>query len=237
MSKAKNIKLIGFVSLGLVMGLGGIAIALPAVSQSQRWISESNAVQETNSGLEATLIGLEEVKTRHDDVVALNDELNVKFPTTASGTLLLQDISNAAAQSGMAASSIQTVNISTPILADAPAAPVAEEPAAGDETAPSNEAPEAEPSTPKLATMNVEITVVGSSAQISAFLKALGQVDRAIKIDSVKISSQKDSNDNPLNSMTITGTTLLYKAIEDPSLSVPNNTQNEETETNTESNN
>lgn len=243
MAQSKNIKLIGFVSLGLVMGLGGVAIALPAVTQSNRWISESNSVQEANSKLEADLIGLEEVKARHDDVVALNDELNVKFPTTAQGTLLLRDISNAAAQAGMAASAVQTVNISTPILAEAP---VAEVPTANDGTAtqegtdskaPSNEAPkeEAAPATPKLATMNVEITVVGSSAQITAFLKSLGSVDRAIKVDSVKISSQKDANDTPLNSMTITGTTLLYKAIEDPALSAKKSSTT--TKSNTTTNN
>lgn len=231
MSSSKNIKLIGFVSLGLLIGVGGIAIAVPAVTQSARWIQEEDAVKESNAQLQSDLIALEKVEEEHPDVVALNKQLNVKFPTIASGTLLLADVSKAAAMSGISASSIQAVNLATPILVQPESTATDSKTSSGSSTtAPSNESKTTDTTkkaaTPQLATMNVEITVVGSGSQLSAFLKGLGQVDRAIKIDSVKISEVKGNDGAGMNSMTISGTTLLYKEITDPATAQKSSTSN-----------
>lgn len=243
MSKSRNIKLIGFASLGVIMLLGGVAIAVPAVTQSTRWIQEADTVEEANAQLAKQIADLETAKENHPDVVALNEDLNIKFPTTVKGTLLLKDISNAAAQAGMSASAVETVNIATPsILEVAPVeeAPAEEAPAeeAPADEAPSNEGEAAAPApAPKLATMNIEITVSGTDSQISAFLKALGQIDRAIKIDSVKISQKDDTSGIVINSMTISGTTLLYQEIPDPDKQVKKTKDNSKANSDVNNNN
>lgn len=218
MKNFKNVKLIGYVILVLITIIGIMVIAIPAVNQSARWGSEISAAEDNNQKIADNVKSLEEKKKTHEDAVALNEELNIKFPTTASGTLLLADISNAASQSGISASAITAINIATPVLAEAEEEPAPEaadkKPAEDGET--SQEA--AAPATPKIATMGVEITVNGTNAQLSTFLKALRQVDRAIKIDDIQIAELDKEAPEAYSTMTIVGTTILYKTIDDPKL-------------------
>ena len=215
MSKAKNIKLIGFTGVGLIAVLGIGLVGTPIISQTARWADEEKSIQEQNQKTEDQVVALKKVQSNTDAVSGLNDELNKKFPSTANVPLLLTDISNAAASAGIGASNITAVNVKNPELYIPPVTATKTDAAAdASKTSSSKPAAAAEPS--KLATMKVEISVLGTPDALSNFLKALGQIDRAIKVDSTTVSAADSKDASGLQSMTIQGTTLLYAGLDTP---------------------
>lgn len=216
MSKAKNIKLVGFTGVGLIALLGIGLVGTPLISQTQRWADEEKTVQEQNQKTEDQVNALKKIQSNTDAVSGLNDELNKKFPSTANVPLLLTDISNAAASSGISASNITAVNVKNPELYVAPVTATKTDTKTDTSKSDSSAKPAAaEPS--KLATMKVEISVLGTPDALSNFLKALGQIDRAIKVESATVSAADSKDAGGLQSMTISGTTLLYAGLELPS--------------------
>lgn len=214
MSKAKNIKLIGFTGVGLIAALGIGLVGTPIISQTARWADEEKTIQEQNQKTEDQVVALKKIQSNTDAVSGLNDELNKKFPSTANVPLLLTDISNAAASAGIGASNITAVNVKNPELYIPPVTATKTDAAADTSQTSTADPAAAEPS--KLATMKVEISVLGSPDALSNFLKALGQIDRAIKVDSTTVSAADSKDAGGLQSMTIQGTTLLYAGLDTP---------------------
>lgn len=213
MSKLKNIKLVGFTGVGLIALLGIGLVGTPLISQTARWADEEKSVQQTNQKTQDQVNALKKIQSNTDAVSGLNDELNKKFPSTANVPLLLTDVSNAAATAGIGAQNITAVNIKNPELYVAPVTATKTD-TKTDTSSSSSNPKTAEPS--KLATMKVEISVIGTPDSLSNFLKALGQIDRAIKVESATISAADNKDGNGLQSMTISGTTLLYAGLTTP---------------------
>lgn len=221
MSKVKNIKLVGFASVGVIALLGIGLVGMPLIGQTARWSEDEKVIQEQNQKIEDQVVALQKIQSNTDAVSALNDELNKKFPATANVPLLLSDISAAAANSGISSNNITAINIKNPELYVAPVAPAAKTDTASKDTSTSESTAAPEPA--KLATMKIEVSVIGTPQALSEFLKNLGKIDRAIKVDTTTIALSSDKNGGNEQSMTISGTTLLYAGLEVPNADTAKN--------------
>lgn len=214
MSKIKNIKLVGFASIGVIGLLGIGLVGMPLIGQTARWSDEEKVIQEQNQKVEDQVVALKKIQSNTDAVSALNDELNKKFPATANVPLLLSDISLAAANSGISANNITAINIKNPELYVAPVTTTSKTDTSSKDASSAKSTAAPEPS--KLATMRVEVSVIGTPQALSDFLKNLGKIDRAIKVDTTTIALTSDKNSGNEQTMTIAGTTLLYAGLEVP---------------------
>lgn len=183
-NQQRNIKLIGIAGLALVAILGGVLVGYPLIGSTQRWADEERAAQEANDALAAKITTLTTTKEQLPEVIALNRELVAKFPNLPNSTDLLNDIALAAYNANMNAGNINSIQIGIPELM-------------GSET--------------NLASMSISLSVSGTGEQLTAFIAALYNTSRVIKIDRVAISDRNDGN-----TMTIEATTYLYASIEAP---------------------
>jgi len=218
MSNQRNIKLVGIAGLVIVAIAGGALVAYPLIGQTQRWSDETVQAQEANDVLKDKIVALQATEALTPEVIALNAELAAKFPNLPNGTDLLQDISSAAVQSGMSSENIESVIISAPVLlSGTPGAttdgttPPADPAAPADGQAEGNSTPDVTAS--KVASMDIAISVSGTGPQLSAFMVALGETRRTIKIDTVAIKTTEEKT-----TMDIKGTSYLYASIEAPTL-------------------
>lgn len=220
MSK-KNIKLVGIASIA-ILSLAGVGfIGLPIVNQTGTWKSESTQVEDSNAELSTHLTSLSKVKEEVGKIQTINDELAVRFPNLPRGTDLLQNISLAAGAAGIGSDGIEAIAITAPVLiieTAAEAAPAEGDAAATDkaaEEAPADGAAPAEAAAPtsNVASMDVSLSIKGSSEQILAFTREFNNMSRTIKVKTASISGAAEDGSVKL---AIAGIAYLYISIEPP---------------------
>lgn len=144
---------------------------------------------------------LEDVPTLSKDAAALAAVL----PPTADQPGFFRAITDAADDAGIPASALTTVSPGVPVLPVAPA-PVVEEGAPAAEAAPA----------PQLAVQTVNINVNGSYGELSKFLGNLAEMERALLLQNINLSSSESDL-----ALTVTGTTFVAPPLGDPPTETP----------------
>lgn len=223
MKKTQQIKLIGIVSIILITLLGIFTVAIPFVNQASKLATTQDEIIKANAQLDNNIKKLNTDKNDVNKVTSLYQELKKKFPDTVQPTALIADVSNAATKAGMGANNVEGVQMSKPEPITPTATGSTQQTTENTKTPPTTDATQpAQSNAPtggnsNLAQMKVTITVNGTGTQLGAFLGALNEVNRVIKVNSVEISANKDG----VSTMTVNGTTYLYKGIAVPSAQAP----------------
>lgn len=144
---------------------------------------------------------LEDVPTLSKDAAALA----AVIPPTADQPGFFRAITDAARDAGIPASALTTVSPGVPVLPVAPP-PVVEEDAPAAEPAPASQ----------LAVQTVSINVNGTYKQLSRFLGNLEEMERALLLQNIGLSSSESDL-----ALTITGSTFVAPPLGDPPAETP----------------
>lgn len=243
MSK-RNIKLLGFSLIGILILIVVVAAGLPLLNQTTAQSAEITQEEDNLTTLQQQLATLQGVQEKYPAVDQINQELAAKFPNIQQGSDLLDNISIAAIGAGMSPSQVTNITIAPPAVVTPPVvATPTETPAEGGdavdaaEDAAADAAPEAtDGATPpaageeagsgsSIAAMAVTLSVEGTPEQLQEFLTQMSNMTRVVKIQGVSFASTEDGK----STLAITGESYLYAVI--PSPEVPPATEEGTTET------
>ncbi len=194
MTRARLITVLGSLALVGLAAVAWFVVLSPRLGQAAEIESQSESVRGQTSKLERDIVQLTALQEELPARMARLEGLKANFPSTAELPGVLDQIRAAAAQAGV---TVQTVETLPPELLAPAAEPVA--PVEGETAAPAD--PAAAPAVPTdgsvglpaagagdgtLATMATSITVSGSYANLSGFLRSAEALPRAWLIDSIK---------------------------------------------------
>lgn len=184
--------LIATVVLCLVLVLlGWFLVISPNNGRAAATGEELSQIQDTTAGLQQKAASLqkqsEELDAKRNELQALSE----KLPDDAGVAQILNQISSAAARSGVVVNSF-TPGAPTPLVAPVPPAAAAGSDGTGEgdsaSAAPSVSAAPAAPVS-KLSYVPVTIAVEGSPSQVSAFVTNLENITRAMLITNLDLTS------------------------------------------------
>lgn len=226
----RNIKLVGIASVGVIAIAGFFVVISPLINQQGIQATERSDAEEKITKMEDQLITVATVENNYPEVKAVNDQLAVQFPSLASVPTLLNAISLASLQAGIAPENITALGFTTPALvesaAPAPAAPAptdgaapveGELDAAGEKavTDTADSAPAQTTTSDKLASMDITLSVSGSPRQFESFLNNLAGMDRVIIVTGAGVSGGS-AEDPAGGSLSLQAKTYLYERILSP---------------------
>lgn len=226
MKKTKQIKVFGSIGIALLLIVGVVTVGMPLLNQTNTLNQTRADIIASNAKLDTNIAALQLDQANVGKVTALYTELTKKFPSTVEPTALLADVSAAAVKAGMSSANIAGVSMDKPT---AVAAASSTSTSGTSNTKTATTAPTTNKSTTSssstassaaggsLAEMKVTIIVNGSPTQLGAFLGALNEVNRVIKVTGISITSKKEGT----STMTVDGNTYIYKGIAIPAGSTP----------------
>lgn len=219
----KAIKFIGFAGIGILLLGGGVLVGNPLLSEISGQTAELKTATANTDTLKNRIATLTKLKTDNPAVDKINVALLTQFPELANVPALLDSISASADTAGISADNITNVGFTIPKLEtatpsttgaktpDAPAAK-ADAPAISSSAAPTAGGAAGS----SLASMDVSITVKGDTGQFQVFLKQLTSMGRVFTVKTFNIAVAAATPSGPGGSLTISGTTYLYKHIQAP---------------------
>jgi hypothetical protein len=195
--------LIGSLTLVLVAVGGWLLFLGPATGALHAARQELIDSRDANALLQARLSGLQQQAAQLGVVAETETRLATVFPTTADQPGFFRLVDRAASEAGIPPTQITTLSPAAPVLL---LPVVADAPATGD--------PVSSPDS-QLATQTVTVNVDTSYAAAARLLANLEEMDRALLIHSVEISSEATGPDV---TMSITGSTFVAAPVPAPAL-------------------
>lgn len=225
----KTVKIGGIAGLIVVAIAGGYLVGSPAITEYSNAKQEYADAQTQLETRKAGLAALEQSEANYKTIQAIDDNLDVQFPQVANTEEYTRVLVEALASANLPQSSLLSATFSPPLKQVPKAANqgTVDPGAAGEgttgtgEEAPAEEAPAEQPADGKpidtqansneFATVEVGVTIAGSTQQVQQVLDYLNKADRAILIN--QFSVKKTETGAELSFM---GNILIYPAILTP---------------------
>jgi Tfp pilus assembly protein PilO len=226
LTKSRTIVLLGSLGIVLLLIVSWFLLLSPRMATASDLNTQRESVEAQNVAAESKIAELEQMKANIGEVKAEADLLTKRFPPTAEEAELFALVKKAAAQAGIPERNISDLTIAVPAIGAGDGsvtlpetAPPAEgETAADPNAAPAEAAPVAAAPTSQLASMPLDVTVTGTKVQVTNFLAALENMDRAYLVSSVSLGGEGEGEGS---SATINGSMYLLPELVDPTAEVP----------------
>jgi hypothetical protein len=229
MSKSRSIVVFGSLGLVLLVALTWVLVLSSRMAVAGDLNLQRESLEQSNVSTAQRIAELEQKKEGIGATKAEAEVLTNRFPATAAQSELFALVRQAADAAGLKEGSVTDLSAGVPVLGGSmdgsvtladPAAAAGDPAAASDpaaETVPAG-APVTTPAPPvsQLGTMSLDMTVTANPTQITAFLEALENMDRAYLVTSVTLGG-----DSEKSSASITGNMYLLPSLVDPTAPVP----------------
>jgi len=211
-----RVKVLGFILIAVLFVVGVIAIAMPILGDLKSNSEETKGAEKKNASLTTQLSGLTALQKDSAKIESINADLLKQFPELANIPSLLDNVGSAASNADISAEDITNLSFNIPTLKVPATESQAAKPsgtgtggaATGTGTATPAPATSAAPADGDLASMEVTITVNGDPGKFQIFMANLSGIERAFTIKQFTITQSEENG-----SMTLTGTTFLYRHI------------------------
>lgn len=235
----KTVKFIGIAGIVILAIGGGTLIIQPTIGNIQTQASTIQSAKDQVSTIMVSKDTLSLAKANYSKVSLINKALLKQFPSLANIPELMTALSTGATESGMSPSDISSITFAAPAIqipviapptttkaskssksSTPPAAPTAQPAAPAAGSAPTGSAGSANTtvSTGDFATMDVGISVDGTPHQIQEFLNYINKMNRVMIVSaaSITVAPGKTNMDASAATLSITGTTYIYRHIQTP---------------------
>ncbi len=201
MNRSRLIVVLGSFALVGLAAMSWFFVLSPRIGEASEIEAQSESVADQTSKLERDIVQLTALQEELPARIARLDALKANFPSTAELPAVLDQIRAAAAQAGVTVQTIETLPptlVVAPVEAAAPvegeaAAPVDPAAAPAPATDGSVGLPAASATDGTLATMAMSVTVSGSYANLSGFLRAAELLPRAWLMDTIKAQGGQEA--------------------------------------------
>ena len=222
MTRTRLITVLGSLTIVILAVASWLLVLSPRVAEAAEIQSQSESVHEQASGVQRDIVKLQAMKDKLPDRMARFDQLKANFPGTAEIPALLDQIRDAAAQSGVSVLELKTsapVRVSHDAKAGAATngangtstpAPAGSPDASAGAGANGAGVPGASASGDTLASMPVSLTVSGSYENLTHFLDRAENLPRAWLID--KLTATGDASGKSGISLTASGGMFVLDA-------------------------
>lgn len=195
-----RLAVIGAVLLVLVASAAAWFLILsPRIATTAELEQQADQVEVSNNALTVRLARIEQLTQEAPQRAQQAQTLFAQMPETAELPEVLTQISDAATAAGIRPDGVTLITTSIPISVSDPAA------------TPGSEAASAASSLGvQLATMTIDVTVSGRSAQLQQFLTNLQSMDRTLLVNSTAQTEGPTNSDE--NSLTVRGTMFVLES-------------------------